>query len=80
MNLVQKLGQVKFSLTPAGTKNPGHVNAIHDRVLFADDRVWVIGQSIKDAAKKKPTYIIEHGEPLMRGIYEGIWQAAKVII
>jgi hypothetical protein len=55
-------------------------NSIHDRVLFADGRVWVTGQSLKDAAKKKPTYIVEHDEPLMRGIYEGIWQAATVII
>jgi hypothetical protein len=55
-------------------------NAIHDRVLFADNRVWVIGQSIKDAAKKKPTYIIEHDEPLMRAAYESIWSAATVIV
>ena len=27
--------------------------AIHDRVIFQDNRVWVIGQSLKDAAKKK---------------------------
>ena len=31
---------------------------VHDRVIFADDRCWVLGQSIKDAAKKKPTYIV----------------------
>jgi hypothetical protein len=55
-------------------------NAIHDRVLFADNHVWVIGQSIKDAAKKKPTYIIEHDEPLMRNIYEDIWNKASLII
>ena len=30
---------------------------IHDRVLFIDDKCWVIGQSIKDAAMKKPTLI-----------------------
>jgi hypothetical protein len=55
-------------------------NAIHDRVLFADNRVWVIGQSIKDAAKKKPTYIIEHDEPMMRNGYEDIWNKATVLI
>jgi len=55
-------------------------NAIHDRVVFADKRVWVTGQSMKDAAKKKPTYIIEFDEPLMRNIYEGVWQAATVVI
>lgn len=55
-------------------------NAIHDRVLFVDNRVWVIGQSIKDAAKKKPTYIIEHDEPLMRNTYEDIWSKAPAIV
>lgn len=28
-------------------------NAIHDRVIFADNRVWVLGQSLKNAAPKK---------------------------
>lgn len=54
--------------------------SIHDRVLFADNRVWLSGQSLKDAAKKKPTYIVEHDEPLMRVVYEDIWQGASVII
>ena len=53
---------------------------IHDRVVFVDKRVWVSGQSIKDAAKKKPTYIVEHDEPPMREIYERIWQLASVVI
>ena len=51
-------------------------NVIHDRVIFADSRVWLCGQSLKDAAKKKPTYIVEHDEPLMRAIYEDIWTKA----
>ena len=55
-------------------------NSIHDRVLFADGRVWLTGQSLKDAAKKKPTYIVEHDEPLMRTVYEAIWQASPVIV
>jgi hypothetical protein len=54
-------------------------NSIHDRVLFADNRIWFTGQSWKDAATKKPTYIVEHDEPLQRPIYEGIWQAARAI-
>lgn len=53
--------------------------SIHDRVLFADSRVWLTGQSLKDAAKKKPTYIVEHDEPLMRQVYESIWQGATII-
>lgn len=53
---------------------------IHDRVVFADNRVWVSGQSLKDAAKKKPTYIVEHDEPLMRQIYENVWAAATPVV
>jgi len=36
---------------------------IHDRTIFLDQRGWVIGQSLKDAARKKPTYLIELDEP-----------------
>lgn len=55
-------------------------SSIHDRVLFADNRVWLCGQSLKDAAKKKPTYIVEHDEPLMRPIYEDVWAKATPVI
>jgi hypothetical protein len=53
---------------------------IHDRLLLIDQRVWFIGQSIKDAAKKKPTYIVEQDGALVRQIYEGIWNRAEVVI
>jgi hypothetical protein len=54
---------------------------VHDRVIFADDRCGVVGQSIKDAAKKKPTYIVEHSSAAtMRGIYEPIWANAAPIV
>ena len=54
---------------------------VHDRVVFADDRCWVIGQSIKDAAKKKPTYIVEHsGAASMKGIYDSIWVSATTVV
>ena len=54
---------------------------VHDRVVFADDRCWVIGQSIKDAAKKKPTYVVEHsGAATMKAIYEPIWAGATTIV
>jgi hypothetical protein len=55
-------------------------NAIHDRAIFADDRVWMVGQSLKDAAKKKPTYIVEHDAALARPAYEDIWGKAQVVI
>jgi hypothetical protein len=53
---------------------------VHDRVVFADDRCWVIGQSIKDAAKKKPTYIVEHTASAMKTAYEPIWAGATTIV
>ncbi len=53
---------------------------IHDRVIFGDNRVWLCGQSLKDAAKKKPTYIVEHDEALMRPVYETIWAASQKLI
>lgn len=56
-------------------------NAIHDRVIFVDQRAWVCGQSLKDAAKKKPTYIVEiQDAALMRPAYESIWNSAGVIV
>ena len=54
--------------------------SIHDRVLFADNHVWVSGQSLKDAARKKPTYIVEMDEPSMRPVYEQIWKSASNVI
>jgi hypothetical protein len=59
-------------------------SALHDRTIFIDQRVWVIGQSIKDAAAgQKPTYLIELDEPLLtaaRDVYDRIWTAATAII
>lgn len=56
-------------------------SAFHDRAIFADQRAWVCGQSLKDAAKKKPTYIVEiEDAALMRPSYENIWNSANVII
>ena len=52
-------------------------------MVFLDQRGWVIGQSIKDAAKTKPTYLIELNEPSLtasRDAHEKIWKDAKSII
>jgi hypothetical protein len=56
---------------------------VHDRMVFFDQRGWIIGQSIKDAARKKPTCLVELGEPLLtvaRDIYNQIWATAGVVI
>lgn len=53
----------------------------HDRHIFLDSRGWVIGQSIKDAALRKPTYIVELNDPTaLRNIYEQVWSTASSII
>jgi hypothetical protein len=56
---------------------------IHDRVVFVDGRsCWVLGQSIKDAAKSKPTYIAPiaaDATQLKLADYEKIWATAHTI-
>lgn len=55
----------------------------HDRVLFIDGlSCWVMGQSLKDAAKAKPTYLV----PLPTDVaklklshYEAIWGKASAL-
>jgi hypothetical protein len=57
--------------------------SIHDRVMFVDDgSCWVLGQSIKDAAKTKPTYLAplaNDAAQLKKADYEQIWGAATPI-
>ena len=54
---------------------------IHDRVVFIDGYVcWVIGQSIKDAAKAKPTYLVPLPPDVVQdklSSYEEIWLSAE---
>ena len=56
---------------------------IHDRVIIIDGTAcWVLGQSIKDAAKKKPTYIAPLPSDvvtLKEAHYEKIWNAATTV-
>jgi hypothetical protein len=56
---------------------------IHDRVIFVDDYVcWVVGQSLKDAAKAKPTYLVPLAPDVVSGKlqdYEVIWNEAEAI-
>jgi hypothetical protein len=52
----------------------------HDRVIFVDDRsCWILGMSIKDAAKNKPTYIapLPHDVSFLKlEAYETVWASA----
>lgn len=51
----------------------------HDRHVFVDGREWAIGQSIKDAAESKPTYMVEIAPAMMRSVYDGIWARAAAL-
>ncbi len=57
--------------------------AFHDRIVFVDDlSCWVMGQSIKDAAKAKPTYLVPLPADIANlklGHYEAIWKTAVVL-
>ncbi len=56
---------------------------VHDRHVFVDGRGWMMGQSTKDAAKKKPTYMVEIGASAVatiQAIYEGIWARALSVV
>lgn len=59
-------------------RNSHHV---HDRVIFIDNiSCWVLGQSIKNAASKKPTYFIPiESITDMKNLYEDIWNKSAVI-
>ena len=56
---------------------------LHDRVTFIDaSECWVLGHSIKDAARSKPTYLAPLSPDvalLKLADYERIWSAATAI-
>ncbi len=55
---------------------------IHDRLAFVDDECWVMGQSIKDAAASKPTYLAPLSPDIAvvkLAFYENIWLQATQI-
>lgn len=52
----------------------------HDRLLFVDNVCWIMGQSIKDAAKK-PTYLVRiDASELFKKVFEDLWKVSKVIV
>ena len=56
---------------------------LHDRVIFIDGySCWLVGQSVKDAAKAKPTYLVElppDVSPEKLRNYEEIWSQANTL-
>jgi len=78
-----KAGLAKFQEQSQMNVEVRASNLIHDRVVFIDGRsCWVLGQSIKDAAKTKPTYIAPIATDTMQlklADYEKIWATAAPI-
>lgn len=71
----------KFSKRP-GINFELRENAdVHDRLFFIDKTCWVSGQSMKDAATKKPTYLLKVESPeLFRQVFTSLWQNGKKIV
>jgi hypothetical protein len=57
--------------------------AFHDRVVFIDGSdCWIVGQSIRDAAKSMPSYLAPLSQDVALdklGFYEAIWNEAEPI-
>ena len=53
----------------------------HDRVIFIDDKIcWILGQSIKDAATEKPTYLAPINDvDSIKPHYEDVWSKATAV-
>lgn len=70
----------KFSQQRGGGVEVKTHPACHDRLVFVDNSCYVLGQSIKDAARK-PTYMIEiesFGE--FKRNFETLWEDGEVLI
>lgn len=71
----------KFSASPGVIFEGRFSSDVHDRVIFIDNTdCWVLGQSVKDAAVSKPTYLVPiESVTDMKRLYEEIWNRATPI-
>lgn len=67
-----KTSYLKFQLTTS--------SQLHDRFVAVDNDGWVIGQSIKDAANKKGTYMVQVDKMAFWPAYNSLWNQAQQII
>ncbi len=76
-----KVGKI-FKKQHSSNFDAREINCIHDRAVFIDNSEgWVMGQSIKDAAKNKPTYLLKlKNSGNLEAIYMTIWSSSKSII
>lgn len=68
----------KFAYRPGVRFEARATKAVHDRVIIVDSTdCWVLGQSIKDAAVTKPTYLLPvEAVKDMVDLYERAWLEA----
>jgi len=70
----------KFKKKPSVKFEVRASNDCHDRLFFVDDACWVMGQSLKDAAKK-PTYLVKiESHDLFRKVFEDLWSQAQALV
>ncbi len=71
----------KFAKQYGAAFNCNYSTEIHDRVIIIDQfECFVIGQSIKDAAIKKPTYMTRVYSIDMAKLYDDIWNRGTNVI
>ena len=70
----------KFKIKPKVDFEVRRSNNCHDRLIFIDDKCWVMGQSIKDAGKK-PTYLAKmEGYDSFRKVFDDLWKTASKLV
>ncbi len=57
-------------------------SSIHDRYIFVDDECWTIGSSLKDAAKSKPTTLVQlsTASDVLYTMYEEFWEKGHKLL
>jgi len=70
----------KFKVKPGVNFEVRSSSDCHDRFFFIDGECWVMGQSLKDAAKK-PTYLIKvESSALFKKVFDDLWSHSKILI
>ena len=57
------------------------LNRVHDRQLIVDDRVWILGQSLKDAGSSGPLSIVElRSSESAKALFDELWNTAQPLV
>ena len=70
----------KFKIKPKVDFEVRRSKDCHDRLFFVDNSCWVIGQSLKDAAKK-PTYLVKiKAYALFKKMFDDLWANSSILV